>query len=91
MTLIPDPAFFFNNQYEDASLLYGPRETPYAQAKAVLGAGARDPEAEKSGAVRDESMLSRTTAGMVGWNFFPDMARGTNSRRTEVVEPVAIQ
>jgi oxalate decarboxylase/phosphoglucose isomerase-like protein (cupin superfamily) len=75
MTLIPDPMFFFKNQYEDPSLLYGREGDTYAQAKAVLGAGAHDREAEKNGAVRDESMSSPNHGGAwwVG-NFFPDMA-----------------
>lgn len=75
LTVIPDPAFFFNNKYEDPSLLYGAGENTYAEAKAVLGAGARDERAEKAGAVRDESMESANHGGAwwVG-NFFPDMA-----------------
>lgn len=75
MTLVPDPAFFFNNQYEDPSLLYGKEGDAYGAARAVLGAGAHDRLAEKSGAVRDESIVAPNHGGAwwVG-NFFPDMA-----------------
>ena len=45
MTVMPDPAFFFNGDYEDESLLYG-QEDAFSQAKAVLGRGASDARAE---------------------------------------------
>ena len=75
MTVVPDPDFFFNNPYEDPSLLYGQGDDLYSQARAVLGAGAEDSAAEAEGAVRDDSLLAASHGG-AWWigNFFPDMA-----------------
>ncbi len=75
MTVIPDPSFYYNNPYEDPALLYSDEGESYSQAKAVLGAGARDPKAEREGAVRDDSIPAASHGG-AWWigNFFPDMA-----------------
>ena len=53
MTVVPDPEFFFNNPFEDPSLLYGQGDNLYSTAQAVLGAGAEDKGAEAAGAIRD--------------------------------------
>ncbi len=75
MTIVPDPDFFFDNPYEDPSLLYGLDDDPYSQAKAVLGSGASDASAEQWGAVRDENAPPAAHGG-VFWSgsFFPNMA-----------------
>ena len=74
MTVMPDPAFFFNGDYEDESLLYG-QEDAFSQAKAVLGRGASDARAEAWGATTDDSVAAARHGG-VFWvgNFFPDMS-----------------
>ncbi len=76
MTVVPDPEFFFNNPFEDPSLLYGQGENLYSSAQAVLGAGAKDAGAEAAGAIRDDSIQAANHGGMwwIG-NFFPDMAQ----------------
>ena len=60
MTIVPDPDFFFNNPYEDPSLLYGQGDDLYSQAYRVPG-------------VAGGSWLD-ARATWVG-NFFPDMAQ----------------
>lgn len=74
MTVVPDPEFFYNNPYDDPDLLYGGTDD-FMSARAVLGSGAKDPNAEAWGAQRDDSIPAASHGGAwwVG-NFFPDMA-----------------
>lgn len=75
LTVVPDLDFYFKNLHEDPELLYGNDDDVYSQAKAILGAGAKDSNAEAWGAVRDENEAPAAHGGVV-WmgNFFPDMA-----------------
>ncbi len=75
MTVVPDPEFFYNNDYEDPDLLYGGDEDSFMSARAVLGKGAKDENAEAWGAKVDESIPAANHGG-AWWigNFFPDMA-----------------
>jgi oxalate decarboxylase/phosphoglucose isomerase-like protein (cupin superfamily) len=75
LTVVPDLNFFFNSQQEDPELLYGRDDDVYSAARAVLGAGARDTNAEEWGAVRNDNEPAAAHGG-VYWegNFFPDLA-----------------